>query len=107
MYKTQKDISKSKSGILYCSHKCSRLNIDNDKFPSGEDHHNYKNGEASYRDLAFRNYKNECSVCTYNIKEVLEVHHKDGNRENNEINNLDILCPTHHTEYQIGIRKYG
>jgi hypothetical protein len=40
------------------------------------------------------------------IEAVLEVHHKDSDRTNNELENLDVLCPTHHTEYQLGIRKY-
>ena len=66
----------------------------------------YKDGRASYRKRAFRVLENKCSVCGYSIKEVLEVHHKDNDRKNNKISNLDILCPTHHIEYQCGIRKY-
>ena len=60
----------------------------------------------TYRDDALGFYGKFCSVCGYDDIRVLEVHHKDGNRKHNNIENLDVLCPTHHTEYQLGIRKY-
>lgn len=38
-----------------------------------------------------------CEICGWNkAKEVLEVHHKDLNRSNEDISNLQILCPTCH-----------
>ncbi len=37
-----------------------------------------------------------CKVC--GISEKLEVHHKDGNKRNNEFSNLERLCLTHHRE---------
>lgn len=43
-----------------------------------------------------------CSVCgitEWNGKElVLELEHKDGNSENNEISNLCLLCPNCHSQ---------
>lgn len=52
-----------------------------------------------YRKIAFKNYPNECSICGYHrLTECLVVHHKDRNRNNCEIENLQILCPTCHTE---------
>jgi len=38
-----------------------------------------------------------CEDCGYSQhKEVLHVHHIDRNRQNNELDNLKILCPTCH-----------
>lgn len=48
----------------------------------------------SYRTICFRFYEEKCSVCPFD--KVIEVHHLDENRENNEIKNLIPLCPNHH-----------
>ena len=51
---------------------------------------------VSYRRLAFEEYPPICAHCGFGIPEVLEVAHLDGNRRNNEPNNLVILCPNCH-----------
>lgn len=39
-----------------------------------------------------------CGVSTWlDVKLPLELHHKDGNHYNNELSNLDILCPNCHS----------
>lgn len=41
---------------------------------------------------------NECHKCGYNeFKDILGIHHSDGNRENNSIENLMVLCPMCHS----------
>lgn len=44
--------------------------------------------------------KYECECCRNTMwngmRIVLEVHHKDGNRKNNELDNLQLLCPNCH-----------
>ncbi len=39
-----------------------------------------------------------CERCTHERVEILQVHHKDRNRNNNEMENLELLCPNCHTE---------
>jgi hypothetical protein len=54
---------------------------------------NWISGENVYRDLMDRNnipYK--CARCGISDKRVLVVHHKDGNRRNNDIKNLERIC---------------
>jgi HNH endonuclease len=51
---------------------------------------------VNYRKLAFANYDPLCAHCGFGILAVLEVAHIDGNRLNNEIGNLVILCPNCH-----------
>jgi hypothetical protein len=64
------------------------------------------NSINTYRENALGFYGEKCRICGYAVSSCLEVHHKDCNRNNNRIENLDVLCPTHHKEYQYGIRKY-
>lgn len=52
--------------------------------------------QVNYRKLAFVNYDPLCAHCGFGIEAVLEVAHIDGNRQNNEIANLVILCPNCH-----------
>ncbi len=46
--------------------------------------------------------KHECEICkltTWNNVDIsLELHHVDGNRYNNKIENLQILCPNCHSQ---------
>jgi hypothetical protein len=59
----------------------------------------YGSGDSHYREIAFRSKERKCERCEYNKHpEILEVHHKDRNRENNTIENLLVLCPTCHME---------
>ena len=59
----------------------------------------YGTGVPDYRVIAFAAYEHKCAICGYNkYEEVLEVHHKDGDRTNAAVENLELLCPTCHTE---------
>jgi len=51
---------------------------------------------VNYRKLAFEEYDPLCAHCGFGIQEVLEVAHIDGDRKNNDIANLVVLCPTCH-----------
>ncbi len=39
-----------------------------------------------------------CERCGYAKYEVLQVHHKDRNRDNNALSNLELICPNCHFE---------
>ncbi|MEK7149371.1 MAG: HNH endonuclease [Patescibacteria group bacterium] len=39
-----------------------------------------------------------CERCGYSRIEILQVHHKNRNRENNELENLELICPNCHVE---------
>ena len=56
-----------------------------------------KQDGTSYRRNAFEYYPHKCSICGWNEDErVLEVHHIDEDRQNNQLSNLIILCPNCH-----------
>ena len=65
-----------------------------------------KNYHYIYSKVAFDYYDAECMECRYSkIKSVLEIHHIDGDRSNNEPENLMILCPTCHKELHYHLAK--
>jgi len=57
----------------------------------------------NYRKLALEHYPPICCFCGFGIKEVLEVAHLDGNRQNNELENLAVLCPNCHKLHDIDL----
>jgi hypothetical protein len=73
-----------------CSHKCS-----NTFFRSGVDNPNWKND--TYRSTCFLYHEHKCVICDED--KILDVHHFDLDRNNNNPNNLIPLCPTHHMYY--------
>jgi len=82
--------SSSNTGIqVTCSLSCS-----NKYFRSGENHWMYKTGKSSYRNLGLNTYGHKCAVCDESL--LVQVHHIDKDRDNNSIDNLIVLCPTHH-----------
>ena len=79
---------------ITCSHSCS-----NTHFRSGENNPNYKEikdvrSSSKYRRICFEKHKIECIICGED--KIVAVHHYDENHENNSIENLIPLCPTHH-----------
>jgi hypothetical protein len=77
-----------------CSHSCS-----NSYFRSGKNNPNWKEAdriksENKYRRICFEYHKKECVICGEN--KIVSVHHYDENHNNNSIENLIPLCPTHH-----------
>lgn len=75
-----------------CSRACS-----NTYFRSGPNNGNYIDAASTYRNKAFKYYAPICVRCGHNNILALEVHHKDKNRDNSNIENLEILCANCHT----------
>lgn len=101
IHRTKFGLTLSKSGFYFCSRACK------DKAQSHENSSNflamlpshYKMLGTAYRKMAFRNKIPACEKCGYDkFVEILQVHHKDRNRQNNTLENLEILCPTCHEE---------
>lgn len=87
----------SKSGFFFCSRGCKdkAQTIEFGLHEIMPDH--YGSGKSSYREIAFRYHPGICMRCDWaQIPQVLQVHHMDRNRENNKIENLQVLCPTCH-----------
>ncbi len=57
----------------------------------------------NYRKLAFSHYPQVCAHCGFGIPDALEVAHIDGNRSNNAVTNLVILCPNCHKMHDLDL----
>ena len=106
-------ITNKRKGLKFCSARCRNnynsyqyhLKRGRYKCPgvgSGgnqlrENNHQYKNGIGSYRKIAFSFKEAICERC--GDKNYLLVHHKDSNRSNNELQNLEILCKKCHQKH--------
>ena len=77
-------------------------------FPKGESNPGYTNGEYSKWQKNKKKLPNKCDICN-KIDIRLECHHKDGDRTNNKLSNLQILCVSCHKkiEYKNGRRRKG
>lgn len=47
----------------------------------------------------------QCERCSYSVSAILQVHHKDHSRKNNDLSNLELICPNCHYEEHLLKRK--
>jgi len=79
-----RSLSKIKAGGgKFCSWKCA-------KERQGKDHPNYKYGSHTFKKLAETLKDKKCSLC--GSEKNVDIHHKDGNKKNNELDNGILLC---------------
>jgi len=91
-------LKNSKSGLVFCSRSCKQEAqvMGDSRFDSIRPDH-YGTGESTYRTRALKEYGERCNRCAYSsYVEILQVHHKDKNRTNGSIENLEVLCPNCH-----------
>lgn len=92
---------KSKSGFSFCSRSCAaKENMKNAK-RLGENHPLYVDGSCSYR----KDIKSFCECCGEDRYYLLIVHHKDGNRKNNDKENKATLCFNCHATKHLTLKK--
>lgn len=104
VYKNPSELKKSKSGKHFCSKKCAEVSNGRDR--QGVNHPNWIDGKSTYRERAIEAYGSRCNRCGYNeYKSVLQVHHKDHKRSNNNVENLEVLCPTCHCVEHMEVHK--
>ena len=102
IYRTPRDFKKSKSKKFFCSRNC-HCSWENENIRCGENAPNWITGYNVYRRLLKKYVKSEkCSICGINDKRVLVVHHRDSNRKNNKIENLEWLCRNCHSIVHLG-----
>lgn len=96
------DCEKNNKRYKYCSHSCQH------EFKRKEIFKKIENGDTT---LFHRNYKKylihihgeKCMKCGWGVKNKfsdkipIEMEHIDGNSENNNLDNLELLCPNCHS----------
>ena len=90
---------KTHAGKLTCGHACA-----NRYFRTGINHPNHKiDSKSAHRTICFHHHEHKCVVCGED--KIIDVHHLDGNSDNNSPENLIPLCPTHHKYWHSRFRK--
>ena len=85
LYRSSRQLANSKTNLFYCCKMHQRKWRIHKK--------------TSYRKLAFDNLPHVCSECGYDrIMNILEVHHVNFDHDDNQFENLQILCPNCHRE---------
>lgn len=104
--RAKSNLDKSRSGQYFCcrEHKDLAQRVDSgEKFAAIRPEH-YGTASYTYRDKAFKAYPHKCAVCGYDEDErILQVHHRDSNRDNNSLDNLIILCSNCHWKITLGL----
>ena len=86
----------------YCDAKCQqehKRNLIFEKIENGDTSLYYKN----YKKYLIHKYGEICMKCGWKEKHPttnkvpIELEHKDGNSENNSLDNLELLCPNCHS----------
>ena len=63
----------------------------------------YKGHKKAYRNKAIDHYGAKCQRCGYDkCISAIHVHHKNRNREDNDMSNLEVLCMNCHAEEHHG-----
>jgi hypothetical protein len=70
-----------------CSRSCA-----NTLFKSGENNGNWK--QEAYQSTCYLYHGKKCIICDESL--IVDVHHLDEDRTNNDPSNLIPLCPNHH-----------
>jgi len=107
VYRTPRHFKHSNSGRFFCDKACHAV-WKNKYAISGENHPRWINGKNAYRNIMKRaGVPPICRDCKIEKFKVLLVHHKDRNRENNNLDNLVWLCHNCHflEHYNDGKKK--
>lgn len=80
-----------------CSRSCANTHRAGIKYKIGSPKDKVKNSRALKIRLLEARGKN-CERCGYDKSEILQVHHKDRNTDNNKLGNLELICPNCHCE---------
>ena len=104
---SDKRLNESKSGKVFC---CRKHKDKAQRFDSGVNISPEHYGKSEYyRTKKLRNSESKiCERCGENLPTaILEVHHIDGNRNNNSLDNLELLCPNCHAleHYKGGVTQ--
>jgi hypothetical protein len=59
----------------------------------------------TYRRIVFDQIEKKCVKCGETDISKLMVHHKDENRKNNKLDNLQVLCRTCHRRHHVALAK--
>lgn len=92
VHHTESRTRQSKSGLVFCNRRCKEKAQRVGGIKAIQPGH-YNTGDSAYRVRALGVFGGLCQRCGYGTDpRMLDVHHRDGNRSNNRLDNLEVLC---------------
>lgn len=104
--KQVKNLKNSRSGLFFCDRKCKEEAQKVGGIEEIQPEH-YKDGTKAYSLRALNHYGCKCVDCNVVLESMLHVHHIDGNRKNGSVENLEVVCLTHHALRHMKKNKLG
>lgn len=97
----------TKHGLHFCSRKCkdTAQRLEEGCSEIWPPHYGRGQGKYTYRRKAMVNQK--CADCGESRLFMLVVHHIDGNRNNNQPENLEVVCYNHHAARHLKFTAKG
>lgn len=80
-----------------CSRSCANKNRTGIKY-RGDNQNNKYTSQNSLKLLLIQLRGGVCERCGFSRVNILQVHHKNRNRTDNSMKNLELLCPNCHCE---------
>lgn len=80
-----------------CSRSCSNINRKGIKYRINSPKDKVKSNRLLKIKL-FKTRERKCERCGFEKYEILQIHHKDKNKNNNIFDNIEIICPNCHSE---------
>lgn len=87
----------SKFNKKTCSRSCANKHRAGIKYKMNRPRDKVKS-QQSLKIRLLENRGKSCERCDYNKHEILQVHHKNRNKNDNNIDNLELICPNCHFE---------
>jgi len=81
-----------------CSRSCANKHREGIKYKLGRPSKDKVKTQGLLKIKLLRIRGNKCERCGFGKYQILEIHHKDKNRNNNNLDNLEIICPNCHSE---------
>jgi len=80
-----------------CSRSCSNKNRAGIQYKIGSPNDRAKRAR-NLKIKLIRERGKTCERCGYSKYEILQIHHKNRNKKDNQLENLEIICPNCHYE---------
>ena len=106
VWRTPRSIKKSKNKIFFCGKKCANIGFSIHGNPKL-----WKKGccieRGEYTTRLFKKYHDNfiCEGCKEPEEYLLQVHHKDGNRDYNVKSNFEVVCGNCHIKRHLKKNK--
>jgi len=81
-----------------CSRKCANTQRRGIKYKQGRPEKDKVKSQRLLKLRIIQQRGGACERCSYAGLAILLVHHKDRNRMNNDLENLELICPNCHAQ---------